>query len=322
MMNNRILAVIVLLSIFVARTHARGEDQSISVGPKVIQQSQASVSGELESKLTDFKAQTVMEGSDVNLKCDSLKIQWNELIYIIWNISLQSKKCWLGIESSIQNSTCNDGKKLLNSSDGIYLFIPKISKEDEGSYLCDVSYRGGSYGQKVNLSVHHFISRVEVNKGQKVAVCQAKYEQSKPTLQWEPALNFSSNISYLSNSDTSFIVENRVYLPDNVTISNLTCVAIYPPRAAQQNLTNAEIITIAVCSVCFTLLVFVAVVHILHKKLNNLSALKTMCCKSKISTPAEEKPPQQPDVEEVEPYASYIQRVNSIYNSSAELFNA
>lgn len=29
-----------------------------------------------------------------------------------------------------------------------------------------------------------------------------------------------------------------------------------------------------------------------------------------------------PDVEEVEPYASYIQRVNSIYNSSAELFNA
>ncbi len=28
------------------------------------------------------------------------------------------------------------------------------------------------------------------------------------------------------------------------------------------------------------------------------------------------------DVEEVEPYASYIQRVNSIYNSSAELFNA
>ncbi|XP_057192158.1 cell surface glycoprotein CD200 receptor 1-A-like isoform X1 [Triplophysa rosa] len=320
MMNNRMLAAIVFLSIFVARTHTRGGDQTIFVGPNLIQQSQASMSDELESKLTDFKAQTFIEGSDVILKCDSPKVKWNELLYIIWNISLQSKKCWLGIDSSIQNSTCNDGKKLLNSSDGISLFIPKISKEDEGSYLCDLSYKGGGYGQKVNLSVHHFTSWLEVINGQRVAICQAKYEQSKPTLQWKPALNFSSNISNARNGDMSFIVENRVYLPDNVTISNLTCVATYPPKAAQQ-ITNLEIITIAVCSICF-ILVSVAVVHILHRKLNNLSALKTMCCQSKISTPAEEKPPQPPDVEEVEPYASYIQRVNSIYNSSAELFNA
>ncbi|XP_056610164.1 cell surface glycoprotein CD200 receptor 1-A-like isoform X1 [Triplophysa dalaica] len=292
MMNNRMLVAIVFLSFFVTRTHTR-----------------------------DFRAQTFIEGSDVILKCDSPKVNWNEIIYIIWNISLQSKKCWLGIESSIQNSTCNDGKKLFNSSDGIYLLIPKISKEDEGSYLCDLSYKGGGYGQMVNLSVHHFTNWLEVINGQRVAVCQAKYEQSKPTLQWEPALNFSSNISNTRNGDMSFIVENRVYLPDNFTISNLTCVVTYPPSLAQRNLTNLETITIAVCSICF-ILVFVAVVHILHKKLNNLSALKTMCCKSKISTPAEEKPPQPPDVEELEPYASYIQRVNSIYNSSAELFNA
>ncbi|XP_057192156.1 uncharacterized protein LOC130555726 isoform X2 [Triplophysa rosa] len=282
-MMNRILAVLMLLSIFAARARIRGGDQTIFVGPNLIQQSQASMSDELESKLTDFKAQTFIEGSDVILKCDSPKVKWNELLYLIWNISLQSKKCWLGIDSSIQNSTCNDGKKLLNSSDGISLFIPKISKEDEGSYLCDLSYKGGGYGQKVNLSVNLFTSWLKVINGQRVANCQAKYEQSKPTLEWEPAFKFSSNISYTRNSDMSFIVENRVYLPDNVTVSNLTCVATYPPRATQQMLTNADIITLAVASICF-ILACVAVVHI-HRKLNNSSALKVMCCKA----PAEEK---------------------------------
>ncbi|XP_056611359.1 uncharacterized protein LOC130427739 [Triplophysa dalaica] len=282
-MMNKTLAVLMLLSIFVARARMRGGDQTIFVGPNLIQQSQASMYDELESKLTDFSAQTFIEGSDVILKCDSPKVNWNEIIYIIWNISLQSKKCWLGIESSIINSTCNDGKKLLNSSDGIYLLIPKISKEDEGSYLCNLSYNGGGYGQMVNLSVHHFTNWLEVINGQRVAVCQAKYEQSKPTLQWEPALNFSSNISNTRNGDMSFIVENRVYLPDNFTISNLTCVVTYPPKAAQQNLKNLEIITLGVGSICF-ILVSVAVVHI-HRKLNNSSALKVMCCKA----PAEEK---------------------------------
>ncbi|KAJ8388399.1 hypothetical protein AAFF_G00134250 [Aldrovandia affinis] len=45
------------------------------------------------------------------------------------------------------------------------------------------------------------------------------------------------------------------------------------------------------------------------------------CCKSKISAPPPPKTPQIQDVEEVEPYASYVQRVNSIYNSSADLCN-
>nr|XP_055071034.1 cell surface glycoprotein CD200 receptor 1-A [Misgurnus anguillicaudatus] len=339
MMNTRTLTAIVFLSMFVAITCTRGEDQTIFVGPNLIQQSPASVAGKVKNMITGqdimtltnnflsiiavYKAQTFMEGSNVTLKCDNTEIKWNELLYIIWNISLQSRECWIGFEllnKNIQNS-CNDGKMLLNSSDGFSLFIPKISKKDEGSYLCDVSYKGGGYRQNVNISVSNFTSWLEVNNGQRVAICQAKYEESEPTLQWEPALNFSSNISYVQISNMS-VMESRVYLPN--AISDLKCVATYPPKSGQQNttynLTNSDIIAIAVASSCFILLSLI-VGYILRRKLNSLSAMK-MCCKSQISTPAEDKPAQVPDVEEVEPYASYIQRVNSIYNSSAELFNA
>ncbi|XP_065149043.1 cell surface glycoprotein CD200 receptor 1-A isoform X2 [Paramisgurnus dabryanus] len=319
MMNTRTLTAIVFLSMFVARTYTRGEDQTIFVGPNLIQQSPASVPDKVENIITVFEAQTFMEGSNVTLKCDSTEIKWNELLYIVWNI----RTCWIGsdfLNKTIQNF-CNDGKMLLNSSDGFSLFIPKISKKDEGSYLCDVSYKGGSFRKKINISVSNFTSWLEDNNGQRVAICQAKYEESEPTLKWEPALNFSSNISYVKISNMS-VMESRVYLPN--AISDLKCVAIYPHKSGQQNttynLTNSNIIAIAVASSCFILLSLI-VGYILRRKLNSLSAMK-MCCKSQISTPAEDKPAQLPDVEEVEPYASYIQRVNSIYNSSAELFNA
>ncbi|XP_051564512.1 cell surface glycoprotein CD200 receptor 1-A isoform X2 [Myxocyprinus asiaticus] len=304
MTNNRTLTMVVLLSIFVARSHTRV-----------------------------FKAETFMEGNNVTLKCGDAKVKWNELIFITWNLSLQSRKCFVGMLLSKPESTCNDGKMLLNSSNRVSLFIPKISKDDEGSYSCDISYSAGTYAETVNVSVGvpNLVSKLEFKNGQWYAVCEAKYEQSVPTLRWEPALNFFNKTSNIIKGDMTF-VKNRVNLLNVVNVSSLTCVATN--GTWQQNITLDltklvlsdpkfpwEIIAIAVSSVCF-IIVSLAVVYVLRRKFNNLSALKTLCCKSKISTPAEDKPTQAPDVEEVEPYASYIQRVNSIYNSSAELFNA
>jgi len=77
-------------------------------------------------------------------------VKWNELIFIVWNISMQGKKCYLGSETKLDN-TCNDGKRLYNTSNGVSLFIPNISMEDEGFYYCDLSIKGG--GKSVNVSV-------------------------------------------------------------------------------------------------------------------------------------------------------------------------
>ncbi|XP_052003906.1 cell surface glycoprotein CD200 receptor 1-A-like [Xyrauchen texanus] len=328
MTNNKTLTVVILLSFFVARHHTKGEEQNIN-----LTQPLQARNDKLESKLTVFKAETFVEGHNVNLTCGNSEVKWNELIYITWNISLKSRKCFIGMEPSRLESSCNDGKMHLKHSNGVSLFIYNISKEDEGFYSCDISYREGTYAQTVNVSVivPNLVSKQEFKNGQWYVVCEAKYEQSAPTLHWEPALHITQNTSIIKNGNVHF-VENRVYLRDVVNVSNLTCVANYPNW--QQHITPDlrkpavsdhkfpwEIIAIAVGSVCF-IIVFLAVVYVLCRKLNKLSVLKMLCCKSKISTPAKDKPIQPHDVEEVEPYASYIQRVNFIYNSSAELFNA
>lgn len=63
---------------------------------------------------------------------------------------------------------------------------------------------------------------------QRIAVCQATYTQkTAPTLHWEPALNFSSSNSSVKKHGRFFTMENQVYLPDNVNISELICVATY-----------------------------------------------------------------------------------------------
>ncbi|XP_050974364.1 cell surface glycoprotein CD200 receptor 1-A isoform X3 [Labeo rohita] len=314
MANSWTLTVIVLLSVFMARSQTRV-----------------------------FTEQTFISGRNVTLQCGNVTdVKWKELIYIVWNISLQGRKCWLGLSPKLDN-TCNDGKRLYNTSDGVSLFIPKISIEDEGFYSCDVSYKGGSYAVNVTVNVNQLTTRLESENSLRIAICSSTSKKTEPTLHWEPALNYSSNNSSVKNG-TSFIVVNRLYLPNEVNISELTCVATYKSESGsvQQNSTLhlttgpkdikpsflLETIAITVGSVCF-ILVSLAMVYILRRKLYDLSALKMLCCKSKISTTPEDKPPQHmsvctkpADVEEVEPYASYIQRVNSIYNSSAELFNA
>ncbi|XP_043085555.1 cell surface glycoprotein CD200 receptor 1-A isoform X2 [Puntigrus tetrazona] len=305
------LPLIVLLSVFIARSQTRV-----------------------------FKERTFILGSDVTLWCgNTTDIKWSEMIYIVWNISLQDRKCWLGLSPKLDNN-CKDGKRLYNTSNAVSLLIPNITIQDEGFYYCDVSYKGGSYAVNVSVSVTQLSTHLDSENNQRIAVCRAIYKKTAPSLHWEPALNLSSDISSVEKLGR-FFMENRVYLPDHVSIGEITCVSTYPSESGsvrykstldlKLNSLNgmqssskhspSEIIAISVGSVCFVL-VSLAVVYVLCRKLNDLSALKTLCCKSKISTPAEDKPPQPADVEEVEPYASYIQRVNSIYNSSAELFNA
>lgn len=305
MANNRTLTVIVLLSIFVARSHTK-----------------------------DFKEQMFVEGSNVTLWCGNVtKFKWDDLIFVVWNISTKAKKCYIGLSPTPDN-TCKDGKRLHNSTIEFYnsLFIPNISMQDEGFYTCDLSYKGGSYSLNISVNVIHLSAYLE--PGNKTAVCMARYKNKAPTLHWELASSVLPSNTTFKKSDTSFTIENRVYLDDNFNLSELVCVAtnlsmsssvqlnatqVFSASGYQNSLNRWELIAITMGLFC---LILVSLVYVLHRKFNTLSMLKMLCCKSKISPPADDKPPQPADVEEVEPYASYIQRVNSIYNSSAELFNA
>ncbi|XP_077072802.1 uncharacterized protein LOC143723856 [Siphateles boraxobius] len=284
MANSWILTVVVLLIIFGPASHTRGE--------AIVQhQNQDDL---IEKKWTDFKEQIFVEGSNVTLWCDNnvTDVKWNELIFIVWNISMQGRECYIGLSSKLDD-TCNDGKSLFNTSNGVSLFIPKISMEDEGIYSCVLSYKAGSIAVNASVSVTRLKTYLAIENGQRIAVCEASYKQLEPTLHWEPALHFSFKNPSVKNVNTS-LIENRVYLPDDVTISNLICVASYPSVSGslqqkstlqittQEKETRTypwEIIARSSVSVLF-ILVSLAVFYRLRRKLN-ISSLKMLCCKSK-----------------------------------------
>ncbi|KAM6956057.1 cell surface glycoprotein CD200 receptor 1 isoform 2-T2 [Lycodopsis pacificus] len=259
------------------------------------------------------------QGTEVNLTCSNKT--WNEMLYVIWNIQFQTKKeCRISFNNGTNHDSCNDGKSLRNTSSALsYLHIPNFSDTDQGRYDCESVYTGGND----NLAIHVAITGPvppsisawfyhEDNK--MVAVCKAERGKPAATISW----SHTGNISSVTNdSDGFFTVESRLELPKGMDTENLSCAIRHP------NWTREKILVLKpkkgyfpwlyVLIVVVIIVILAGFLFLAGKKIITLRR-----CQPSDTSPS--KSPPAEDVEEVEPYASYVQRVNSIYNSSADFF--
>ncbi|XP_022535826.2 cell surface glycoprotein CD200 receptor 1-A isoform X1 [Astyanax mexicanus] len=282
--------------------------------------------------------ESVEMGNNITLLCTNKKVAWNKMLYVIWKIYSQEKNCYISVSTSDPAfNNCTDGKQIINeSTSGNYsLFIPQFSSKDEGRYICDMSYQAGGFIETINVSTCDRLTLtgwLEKDKdGHTFAVCRA---QGKPaaSIYWKTPWNVSSP---RTNSSINFTVTSRLQLPHKASPIELTCVVpssscnkeeiqfnTFQDRQTPDFSIAWPFILLGVCVTCITV-TFLTALYIMREKIGQLSVFRKLCCTPQIPTPArEEKTPQPRDPEEVEPYASYVQRVNSIYNSSAELFNA
>ncbi|KAK3543482.1 hypothetical protein QTP70_023210 [Hemibagrus guttatus] len=81
------------------------------------------------------------------------------------------------------------------------------------------------------------------------------------------------------------------------------------------------LILAGVLGIIFTVFLL-TVLYFKCKNCMPLSVFRKICCKPDMPANNEDKPQLPYDPEELQPYASYVQRVNSIYNSSADLFKS
>ncbi|KAI5615434.1 cell surface glycoprotein CD200 receptor 1-A isoform X2, partial [Silurus asotus] len=126
-----------------------------------------------------FRNEYVELGTTVSLNCTNIKIAWQDLIFVLWRISLRDKNCSIAMAKNDSDyDSCQDGKRLNRTADGVYhLIIPQFSLRDEGNYNCDISYKSGGWLE--NITVFGFarpiISGWLENEDQHVvAVCEAK----------------------------------------------------------------------------------------------------------------------------------------------------
>ncbi|XP_070694591.1 cell surface glycoprotein CD200 receptor 1 isoform X2 [Pempheris klunzingeri] len=258
-------------------------------------------------------------GHDAKLDCSDKT--WNETMFVIWNIKLKYKQCRISFSNEGQSEdSCSDGKTLRNTSSAqSYLHIPNFSDADVGVYKCESVYIGGleSYETNVDIIVPPSISSwIEHKDNKTVAVCKAEGGKPAANIRWSHMAN-SSPVERVSHG--FFTVEIRLELHEGMDTENLSCVIRHPywnkenilvPQPEKGNGPWLYILIVAAISAILLLVVFLIFTP---KKLIMLGRCQQSDTSLSKSTPIE-------DVEEVEPYASYVQRVNSIYNSSADLF--
>ncbi|XP_035390796.1 cell surface glycoprotein CD200 receptor 1 isoform X2 [Electrophorus electricus] len=279
---------------------------------------------------------SVEMGTNVTLLCTESKIAWKEMIYVIWNITMQGKSCRItAAVNDTEYDTCQDGKTLERGPHGeFYLTIPKFSIKDEGNYNCDMSYRAGGYNTRIYVSAWNQPNlSIRLEQDHSVAVCEAAAGRPAASIHWETTWNTTLKDTTSQKTENGLsTVMSRLPLPQNISLRDLWCVVavshpngtkiqILPLAALEKSPVKWPYILLAVSATCFTV-ALLTVFYLMRERLLQLSIFRKVCCEPKRSAPIEEKLPQPHDPEEVEPYASYVQRVNSIYNSSAELFNA
>ncbi|CAN9497652.1 unnamed protein product [Ophioblennius macclurei] len=258
-------------------------------------------------------------GSQVNLTCSNNTGE--RTVYVIWSLKLKSRECMISIdEFQMIVDTCKDGKRLQNSSGSqTHLHIPRLSAEDVGMYKCEFVYAGGKEDHIINLSIivpPQTRAWFEPKNNKMEAVCKAERGNPAANISWSHTGNAPS-YQTLPQSDGSVTVESRLQLPEDADPADVRCVVTHPfwdeaqtvvPQAKNANFPWLFI----------TIIVVVAVVLI-----GSVSfALRKLITWRRNPQPhiSSSKIPPTEYVEEVEPYASYVQRVNSIYNSSADLF--
>ncbi|XP_078118199.1 cell surface glycoprotein CD200 receptor 1-A isoform X3 [Sander vitreus] len=258
-------------------------------------------------------------GSEVNLTCSNKT--WNEMMFVTWTITLKNKHCSIGYSNEGRSDDlCKDGKSLRNTSSAqSYLHIPNFSNNDVGVYNCESVYTGGNdnYLIHVDIKVDPRISAwLEFKDNKMVAVCKAERGKPAANISWSHT-GYSSSVE--PGLDGFFTVESRLELLEGMDKENLSCSIRHPYWKGEEILRPKNLLKkgnnpwLCILIVAVIIVLLAGFLLFAHKKLITLRR-----CQRTETSPS--KSPPTEDVEEVEPYASYVQRVNSIYCSSADLF--
>ncbi|XP_033843306.1 cell surface glycoprotein CD200 receptor 1-A isoform X2 [Periophthalmus magnuspinnatus] len=257
-------------------------------------------------------------GEEADLTCEDAVRTDNKILFVIWHLNQTDKNCEIGQKNGVNDrDTCNDGKLLRNGTKGkLVLHIPKFSYSDVGNYSCSFAFSGGAVNfiYHINITAPPKISSwVESRGDRRVVVCRAERASPVANISWGVTGNVT--VETERGPDGLITVESSVEVNTLEEAQNTSCTIrhVYwdEPRVIVPNINNSQAISQNLPVVYTTILI--SVVFCL--------GLLVLGIKKVIDLRMNQNSSKSVDyVEEVEPYESYVQRVNSIYNSSRDLF--
>uniref|UniRef100_A0A8C4IPK2 Ig-like domain-containing protein n=1 Tax=Dicentrarchus labrax TaxID=13489 RepID=A0A8C4IPK2_DICLA len=242
-------------------------------------------------------------GNRVVLHCDTEPN--NKLTQLTWKmngVNLFSFSPRKPLHTSDKAYNLSINMSLNNSESPQYaLIIERVQTSHSGNYTCEKTSNDGPYSKhwELIITVPPTISAwLERKDNMVVAVCKAERGKPAASITWSHMENLTAGEPVI-DSKGFFTVESRLEFLEGMNPENLSCVIRHPywreeqifvpkHRKGEEWIVNSAVLCVLLHTVMFCFV--------------------TPLCFF-----------QTEDVEEVEPYASYVQRVNSIYNSSADL---
>ncbi|XP_008326916.2 cell surface glycoprotein CD200 receptor 1-B isoform X2 [Cynoglossus semilaevis] len=256
---------------------------------------------------------TVNLGSDVNLTCGEKN--WSETLYVLWKINLKHRSCDITREQDSPTvDKCNDRKQLLNATGSTsYLRVPHVSLDDVGIYTCESAFNGGNNKHVFNVTVTvppEPSAWLEHRSNKMVAVCRAERGKPAANISWSFD-TVSPSVDYHDTSDGFISVVSSLELAEDTNIENLICVITHPywvkGVVLVPEVKKGYFFWLFICIGVIVGVILVVFAFFVQRKI--MLTRRANTCDTSLS-----KFPSTEYVEEVEPYASYVQRVNSIYN--------
>ncbi|XP_039599581.1 cell surface glycoprotein CD200 receptor 1-A isoform X2 [Polypterus senegalus] len=277
-------------------------------------------------------------GKSINLTCGNFTNK--NILHVIWEIQpYVGNSCRLAM-SKIHppEDSCKDRRQVKskigrnNTEEQFYLHIPELEFKYEGIYKCEAVYNGGAWKEHIYLNATvspDIYTNVERLSDRKLKlVCQASNGKPAANISWTTGDGSTQTNS--ANLNGTFSVESWIIIPANTSLEDIFCKVEHKTwnQTQSRNFTVPEhkgldswIFWIAIPGVILLICLIIATsFYFIRKHLSNFRN----CNKATMPAPAPPVvavPSKMMEVDELEPYASYVERVNSIYNSSAELCN-
>ncbi|XP_005038628.1 PREDICTED: cell surface glycoprotein CD200 receptor 1-A-like [Ficedula albicollis] len=196
------------------------------------------------------------------------------------------------------------------------LEIQQVEIAQEGIYLCDVASTDGNFRRMYNLTVLAPPRLSLYCDEQGSPVCEAAVGKPPAQLSWGPE---SSSTAEEEHHDNRTVTVLSKFTACSTNVSNVTtCMVFHPAGNWSQSIAccpsekNSFFLHIGI--ITCVLIIITLLAAICYFKLHS----DRLCHKTK---PPEIAPihSQQDDTMEVEPYTTYVQKENVIYNSVSDL---
>ncbi|XP_053900184.1 cell surface glycoprotein CD200 receptor 1-A-like isoform X3 [Malaclemys terrapin pileata] len=256
-------------------------------------------------------------GSSINLNCNNVSMV--DLVSVIWKIRPRTGNyCQLAYRRDLNTTNranCSERMdwKYSPETDSA-LQIRQVTLTDEGCYSCETSTSDGTFNQTHTLTVliPPVVTLTCDSNG--TALCKAAAGKPAAQVSWDPNGDPRTDLENHTNGTVTVL---SIYSPRETSI---TCLVSHPAwntsqsKKCQSDNGNMFLQYFAISAGLLGILFILALIFLC--KLHH----GRICYKSKIPESAPTHNMQDSnEQQELEPYASYVQKENMIYNTVYEV---